>query len=183
MIRRQGLWYISPLLAGIVLFSPLAHAEKPVDLLPTPDDAELSTSKRMFSDTEIRLLQELESRRLELERREQALRVREKLVDLAEARLGARVDRLEALHTALEGQLKNMSDKEEQELTSLAKIYEEMRPANAATVLDRLDDKIVFDLFKRMNRKSTAKIMEKMSPAKARIVSKMLADKSELPDF
>ena len=79
--------------------------------------------------------------------------------------------------------LKNLSNKEEAELVQLAKIYEEMRPNNAAIVLNKLDDNIVFDLFKRMNRKDTAKIMEKMDPIKARRISKMLAEKSDLPQF
>ncbi|MBI1363354.1 MAG: hypothetical protein GC134_05165 [Proteobacteria bacterium] len=153
------------------------------EVLPTPADAQIEPQRRQFSDMEVKLLQELELRRVELERREQALNIRERLVDLAESRLTGRVTRLEELQTSLEKLLKNLSDKEESELEQLAKIYEAMKPAAAATVLDRLDDKIVFDVFKRMKNKNTAKIMEKMNPLKAKIISEMLAEKSDLPQF
>lgn len=153
------------------------------DLLPTPENVSLESSRRLFSEMEIKLLQELDVRRIELERREQALRVREKLADLAEVELKDRVEKMTDLNVKLTALLKNLSNKEEGELLQLAKIYEEMRPANAAIVLNKLDDNIVFDLFKRMNKKDTAKIMEKMDPVKARRISKMLAEKSELPEF
>ena len=153
------------------------------DLLPTPENVSLESSRRLFSEMEIKLLQELDIRRIELERREQALRVREKLADLAEVELKDRIEKMNELQGQLTVLLKNLSNKEEGELMQLAKIYEEMRPQNAAIVLNKLDDNIVFDLFKRMNKKDTAKIMEKMEPIKARRISKMLAEKSDLPQF
>jgi len=160
----------------------LAPSEKG-DLLPTPENIQLETSRRLFTDQEIKLLQELDAHRIELDRREQALRVREKLVDMAEADLDTRIKKLEDLQGNVEKLLRNLSNKEDDELLQLAKIYEEMKPAGAATVLDKMDDNIVFDLFKRMKRKSTAKVMEKMDPAKARRISQMLAEKSDLPQF
>jgi flagellar motility protein MotE (MotC chaperone) len=155
----------------------------PSEVLPTPQNVQIEPQRRQFSDIEVKLLQELELRRVELERREQALNIRERLVDLAESRLTNRVNRMEALQTGLEKLLSNLSDKEEQELEQLAKIYEAMKPAAAATVMDRLDDRIVFDVFKRMKNKNTAKVMEKMSPVKAKAISELLAEKSELPRF
>lgn len=152
-------------------------------LLPTPENVALESTRQLFTETEVKLLQELDVRRIELERREQALRVRERLVDLAETEVADRIQEMTALQGALKELMDSLSQKEEGELLQLAKIYEEMRSANAAVVLNKLDDTIVFDLFKRMNRKNTAKIMESMEPAKARRVSQMLAEKSELPDF
>ena len=153
------------------------------ELLPTPENVALESSRQMFTETEVKLLQELDVRRIELERREQAIRVRERLVGLAEQEVEQRLEKMVALQAELNKLMESMSQKEEGELMQLAKIYEEMRAANAAVVLNKLDDKIVFDLFKRMKRKETAKIMESMEPRKARRVSQMLAEKSELPEF
>ncbi len=136
-----------------------------------------------FTPSEIRLLQDLSSIKLELDREEEALALREKLVDLAESRLDVKIKRLEDLETQIGSLLKNLSEKEEAELVSLAKIYEQMKPDAAASVMERMDNRIVFDVFKRMNRKSVAKIMEKLSSAKGRIISEMLAEKSDLPSF
>lgn len=157
--------------------------EETGELLPTPENIELESNRRLFTDTEVKLLQKLDVRRLELERREQALRVREKLVDLAEKEISGRVEEMQALQKELTILMGNLSDKEEEELVQLAKIYEEMRASNAAVVLNKLDDTIVFDLFKRMKRKSTAKVMEVMDPVKARKISQMLAEKAQLPNF
>ena len=157
--------------------------EEDGDLLPTPENVALQSSREMFNETEVELLQELDVRRIELDRREQALRVRERLVGLAEEETEARLEKMVALQQELKNLMESLSQKEEGELRQLAKIYEEMRAGNAAVVLNKLDDKIVFDLFKRMDRKSTAKIMGSMQPAKARRVSQMLAEKSDLPEF
>lgn len=153
------------------------------DPQPTPDTVELEIERKDYSEAEIQLLQELEQRKIELDRQGQALELRERLIDLAEQRLDDKVGAMEKLQSELSLLLKNLSDEEEGELMQLAKIYEAMKPQAAATVLDRLDNAIVFDLFKRMKQKSTAKIMEKMQPAKARVISEMLAEKRDLPEF
>jgi flagellar motility protein MotE (MotC chaperone) len=153
------------------------------ETVPTPEEVTIERKKRDFTNIEVELLQELEKRRVELDRREKAIELRERLVDLAEKRLSERAGKMNELKSDLGMLLNNLSEKEEEELQALAKIYESMKPAAAANVMDRMDNKIVFDVFKRMKQKSTAKIMEKMSTVKARIVSEMLAEKSELPVF
>lgn len=165
-----------------VLFFTASPAWGQENIAPTPE-VEMVTSKRMFSDEEIALLQQLDQRRIELDRREEALRVREKLVDLAQSRLDSRVERLAKLETNIETLLENLSKKEDKELETLSDIYEEMKPDAAANILNNLDDEIVYDLFKRVGRKETAAIMERMNPRKARIISHMLATRSDLPDL
>lgn len=164
-------------------FISYVHAQEDVDIQETPDEVQLTFEHRQFTATEVQLLQELEKRRVVLDRREKALELRERLVDLAEKRLSEKTGSMEILKTQLEQLLSNLSDKEEDELKELAKIYEEMKAESAASVMNRMDNKIVFDVFKRMSRKSTAKIMEKMDTGKARLISEMLAEKSELPLF
>lgn len=160
-----------------------AFAQEDVDIQETPEEVQLTFEHRQFTSTEIKILQELEKRRVVLDRREKALELRERLVDLAEKRLGQKTGSMEILKTQLEQLLRNLSDKEEDELKELAKIYEEMKAESAAEVMNRMDNKIVFDVFKRMSRKNTAKIMEKMDTGKARLISEMLAEKSDLPIF
>ncbi len=178
MLNVKFLW-----VAVLLTFSHAVYAQEDLDVKETPDEVQLTFEHRQFTATEIQLLQELEKRRVILDRREKALELRERLVDLAEKRLAEKTGSMEILKAQLEQLLKNLSDKEEGELKELAKIYEEMKAESAASVMNRMDNKIVFDVFKRMSRKSTAKIMEKMDTGKARIISEMLAEKSELPLF
>lgn len=168
----------------VFVVSPIvSFAQEDVDVKETPDEVQLTFEHRQFTATEVQILQELEKRRVILDRREKALELREHLVDLAEKRLAEKTNGMEILKAQLEQLLRNLSDKEESELKELAKIYEAMKAESAANVMNRMDNKIVFDIFKRMTRKSTAKIMEKMDTGKARLISEMLAEKSDLPIF
>lgn len=167
----------------LLVSSAQAQVGVQVETVESPDEVQLTLDKRVFSPSEVLLLQELEERRVDLDRREKALELRERLLDLAERKLTEKVGNMQTLKVELESLLTNLSEKEEEELVALAKIYEVMKPASAADVLNRMDNKIVFDLFKRMTRKNTAKIMEKMATGKARVISEMLAEKSDLPTF
>lgn len=188
MLKKRGVSFFIHTVAFSTLcltIVPLAMAQvnAQVETVDVPDAVDLKLDKRVFSPVEVTLLQELEEKRIGLERKERALELRERLLDLSEKKLAEKVGNMQLLKSELETLLRNLSEKEEEELMALAKIYEEMKPASAADVLNRMDSKIVFDLFKRMSRKSTAKIMEKMATGKARVISEMLAEKSDLPAF
>lgn len=137
--------------------------------------------QRVFSATETQLLMELDAQRVELQRRTQAVELREKLVDLMEQRLNGRVAELQGLKTELEKLLGNVSGKDSKELDQLASIYGAMKPTVAAGVLNKLDNLIVLDIVKRMAPKKSGKLMEAMDPAKARVISEMMADQTPLP--
>ena len=174
---------IAFVMMGCFLLHPNVLFAQEVEILEEPKEDLIKVEERQFSKEEIRILQELEKRRIDLERREKALELRERLVDLAEARLLEKIATMQSLKKEIEGMLENLSDKEEEELVALAKIYESMKPAAAASVLNRMDNKIVFDLFKRIKKKNTAKIIEKMATGKARLISEMLAERRELPPY
>lgn len=142
---------------------------------------EIVPTERVFSATEVQMLTELDTRRVALDRLEQALALREKLVDLLEQRLNARVGELQALQGELEGLLKGLSGKDDGELAQLSGMYGAMKPTVAAGVLNRLDNAIVLDVLTRMPAKKSAKIMESLDPAKARVLSEMLAEKTPVP--
>lgn len=177
----RHLWVLALLLAPQMGFAAPAAPAAPVEAPPSIPIA--APGERIYTDEEVRLLQDLEKRRVDLDRREEAIRVREKLVDLAQARLDSRIERLAKLQDNIEKLLKDLSGKEEGELEALARIYEKMKPAAAAEIFNALDPEIVYDLVRRMKQADTAKIMEKMAPPRARLISQMLAERSPLPDF
>ena len=90
-----------------------ANAQDDVDIKETPDEVQLTFEHRQFTATEVQVLQELEKRRVILDRREKALELRERLVDLAEKRLSEKTSSMEILKSQLEQLLANLSDKEE----------------------------------------------------------------------
>lgn len=178
------LWLLSVACAAFLMAGPAQAQEsaaKPEGEATITEELSQEAPTRRYTEAEIKLLQELDARRIDIDRREQVLVIREKLLDLAEDRVSSQVGRLEELQGAIKKLLGNLSDKEEQELDQLARIYEGMKPASAAEVLNGLDNRIVYDLFRRMKQKNTAKILEKMATPKARTISEMLAEKTALP--
>ena len=173
------MWAVWLLLALWGLPGPVQAEAPPVPAAATavPPPGAL----KHYSDAELQLLQDLDSRRVELERREQVLVVRETLLDLAEERINTQVVQLTALQDEIKRLLGDLSDKEAKELDALARIYENMKPQEAATILNELDERIVYDLFRRIKQKNAAKILEKMNKEKAREVSTRLAEKAPLP--
>lgn len=174
------------LVAGGLAASALAaEAEKPEgegEVSSTlPAEVPQLRQGRVFTDTEVQLLLELDQQRVELERRAQALELREKLVDLMEQRLNGRVGELQQLKADLEKLLTSVSGKDSKELDQLAAIYGAMKPAAAAVVLNRLDNTIVLDIFTRMPPKKSGKLMEAIDPAKARFISQMMAARTPPP--
>jgi flagellar motility protein MotE (MotC chaperone) len=153
------------------------EGEKKAEAPPPPRER----AERVFTPTEAQLLLELEQQRAALERRAQALELREKLVDLMEQRLNGRVNELNTLKADLERLLANVSGKDDAEIKQLAALYGAMKPNIAATVLNRLDNGIVLDIFKQMPAKRSGKIMESLDPAKARFISELMAERTPPP--
>ena len=70
---------------------------------------------------------------------------------------------------------------EEERLTSLVKIYENMKPKEAATIFNTLDLDVLLAVVGRMNERKTSPILAAMDPDKARIVTIKLAEQRKLP--
>jgi flagellar motility protein MotE (MotC chaperone) len=141
---------------------------------PTPTVL-LPNNERVFSSAEVAILTDLDAKKVELERRTQALELRERLADLMERRLAEKTKELDALKAQIEQLMSGLSGKDNKDLMQLAQMYGAMKPSAAAAVLDKLDNRIVHDVLLRMPVKKSGKIMEALDPIKARIVSEMMA--------
>ena len=119
------------------------------------------------SDTEIELLQKLVKRREKLERREHRLDLRESMLSATERRIDTKITELAKIKTTIEQLLIRHDAQQETTLKSLVKIYENMKPKDAARIFDRLDLGILLDVVERMRESKTAPIMANMAPARA----------------
>lgn len=137
-----------------------------------------------LTQAEIDLLQKLAERREVLERREREIELREGLVRAAEAKLDTRSGELKTLQASLLAEQKRLEElvktQNEQELAriaSLVKIYENMRPKDAARIFDQLDQAVLYDVLKGMKEAKTAPILASMDPDKARTMTALLREK------
>ena len=115
--------------------------------------------------------------------RNRALSLREQVARAAEERIkaNARARQQETAAAAAAGASAAPGDKataQNAQFDDLARIYQAMKPARAALVLEQLDMDVQMQVAQRMRQRSTAMILAAMSPAGAADLSMSLARKT-----
>jgi flagellar motility protein MotE (MotC chaperone) len=121
------------------------------------------------------VLEALRARRAEIEAREQQAVARETVVAAAERRLAQRVQELSALQQRLEALERDRAEREEAGLRGLVKLYEGMRPRDAATIFDELEMPVLVRIVDRMREAKASPVMGAMRPDRARLLTAELA--------
>lgn len=128
-----------------------------------------------FTPGEVAVLQELATRRDGLNKLEKELASRERLLNAAEGRLDKRIGELQQLRESIEALVRQYNDQEAAELQSIVKIYETMKPKDAARILEDLEMKILLGIMEIMKERKSASILAAMGPERAREVTAELA--------
>jgi flagellar motility protein MotE (MotC chaperone) len=137
-------------------------------VVPPPADPGISMAERQ-------LLQDLRNRRTELDTRERLLQQRETVLDAAEHRLTARIAELAALQTRLEDMEKARQEHIEANWAGLVKVYETMKPREAAAIFNEMDMPVLLQVMDRMKDSKAAQILGAMQPDRARSITAQLA--------
>lgn len=149
----------------------------------TPILPEAPAGTAPVSAAERQLLEDLRARRLALEEREQVLVARESVLAATEARLGARVQELAAMQARLEALDRAAREREDSNWANLVRIYENMRPRDAARIFDDLDMPVLIEVVARMKQRSVAPILAGMQPDRAqRVTTELAARRARGPD-
>ena len=128
-----------------------------------------------ISDSERTLLQELRQRREQLEAREAGLAMREAVLGATERKLAGRIDELQSLQKKLEAMENSRTQREDTGWQGLVKVYETMKPRDAATIMNELDMPVLLQVLDRMKETKAAPILSAMQPNRAREVTDGLA--------
>jgi flagellar motility protein MotE (MotC chaperone) len=146
-----------------------------------PTDAQRTTDFPVeFTPGEVAVLQDLANRRDELLTLEEELAARERLLSAAEGRIDKRIGELQQLRDSIEALVRQYTDQEKAELQSIVKIYETMKPKDAARILGDLEMRILLGIMESMKERKSAPILAAMEPKKAREVTAELARKREI---
>jgi flagellar motility protein MotE (MotC chaperone) len=133
-----------------------------------------------FTLEELEVLYDLVKRREILEKREQALSAREALVDAAEQRMADKVGEMQELRTSIEALVKKYDAQARKELDGVVRIYEAMKPQDAARILEKLELPILLSIVEAMKERKTSAILANMIPDRAREVTTEMARKKDL---
>lgn len=142
----------------------------------------LADDPTLLTQSEIDLLQKLAERRIEIDARAKELETREALLAAAESRIDNKIEEFKALQVTIENLIKTYDDQQNTKLQSLVKIYENMKPKDAARIFEELEMEVLLAVAERMKERSLAPIMAKMNPQRARDVTVELNQLRKLPD-
>ena len=141
----------------------------------------ITNDPTLLTPAEIDLLQQLAERRQVLESREQEFELRTGLLAAAESRIDKKVEELKVLRETISGLIKTFDAQQDAKLLSLVKIYENMKPKEAAKIFEELEMDTLLEVAERMKERKLAPIMAKMHPEKARDMTVELSRLRQLP--
>jgi len=142
----------------------------------------LADDPTLLTQSEIDLLQKLAERRVEIDARAREMETRERLLQAAESRIDRKIQDFKALQATIESLIKTYDDQQDAKLLSLVKIYENMKPKDAARIFEALEMEVLLQVAERMKERSLAPIMAKMNPERAREVTVELNGLRKLPE-
>lgn len=130
-----------------------------------------------YTQTELDLLQNLSKRREELEQREKDLDMKAKVLEASEKRITDKLAEMKTLQGELGKVLAQYNQKQDDQIKSLVKIYENMKPDEAASIFNQLEMPILLEVIGRMSERKVALVLANMDTKRARDVTQELADR------
>ena len=135
----------------------------------------------LLTQAEIDLLQRLAERRETLEAQEKEMLMREGLLQAAEERIDKKIAELQNFQDTIEKLVQVYNADQIKKIDGLVKIYENMKPKNAARIFEELDMETLLMVTESMGARRLAPIMAKMDPAKATEITVELSRLRKLP--
>ena len=129
-----------------------------------------------ISDAERAVLLDLRQRRETMEATSHELDLRQAELAAADRRLSERVQQLSALQARLESMEADREKHQSENWAGLVKIYENMKPRDAATIFDALDMQVLLQVLDRMQERRVAPVLAAMQPERARLATQLLAE-------
>jgi flagellar motility protein MotE (MotC chaperone) len=139
-----------------------------------PTAAELAKEAGL-SPAELQVLQNLGARRGQLDQREADLSTQLALLAAAEAKLDAKTKVLAGLKADVQAMLAQANGRESSEVDRLVKVYEGMKPKDAAARMAILDDSVRLPIAAKMKERSLSAIVGQMQLSEAKKLTESLA--------
>ncbi len=128
-----------------------------------------------LSPGELQALQNLSSRRGQLDDRERALDTQLQLLAAADSKIDGKLKALTALKAEIQGLLGLSDGKAQGEIDRLVIVYSKMKPKDAGAIMAQLDDKVRIPVAAKMKEKDLAAILSQMPTSEAKKITETLA--------
>ena len=170
------------------LDKPNMQEEKPIDSNISKNQQNTKNYKPEISNdfqlqSEKKLLQELRQRRKEIEQYNNELPVDKLALESVKQYIDKRLILLENLQNKLKPQLKDNNKGEEQKIQRLVKVYENMKPKEAAKIFNDLQIGVLIEMALNMKESKLASILSEMKAEKARELTSIIATQNDLMEL
>ncbi|MDB5416719.1 MAG: hypothetical protein JWP50_138 [Phenylobacterium sp.] len=139
-----------------------------------PTAAELAKEAGL-SPAELQVLQNLGARRGVLDQQQTDLETQMALLAAAEAKLDAKAKALTGLKADVQSLLAQADGREATEVDRLVKVFEGMKPKDAAPRMVLLDDAVRVPIAAKMKERSLSAMLAQMPPVEAKKLTELLA--------
>ena len=139
------------------------------------------TAAKESTSPESDLYKQLQGRREQLEKRSSELDEREALAVVTEKRIDQKIKEMEVIRTQVQALLGQASAAQQAQLENLVKIYEIMKPKEAAKIFETLEMPVLLGVVQKMKPARTAAVLAEMNPEKAKEITVALTRQDQLP--
>lgn len=154
--------------------------DNPLKTVQEPAAAPTRSLPADMSNAELQLLKELSKRREKLDKIYQDIDLRCQVLKATESKIEQKISELSSLQGQVEEVMKQYNQKEAGKIISLVKIYENMKPRDAAKIFDGLEMPVLLQVVSRMKEIKVAHVIASMNLQKARDLSLELAKQKTL---
>lgn len=133
------------------------------------------------SSPESDLYKQLAGRREQLDKRAADLDEREALALVTEQRVDQKIKEMEVLRNQLQALVGQAGAAQQAQIENLVKIYEIMKPKEAAKIFEALELPVLLGVIQKMKPARTAAVMAEMNPEKAKEITVALTRQDQLP--
>ncbi len=156
-----------------------APAAKDLQPAPPPDGRVIFNAGAPGpSAAERAILERLQERRQELDKRARELDIREGLIAEAEKRIDSRLSEIKEAKAALAVASQQKDEAEAARFKGLVTMYETMKPRDAAKIFDRLETSVLIEVASQINPRNMSEILAQMSPDTAQRLTVELANRA-----
>ncbi|MDR9393244.1 MotE family protein [Roseovarius sp. SYSU LYC5161] len=124
------------------------------------------------------LLEAVDARESSLDEREVTLKAKMEALTLADRRVSRKLDELQAAEDELRDMIALADEAAEGDIDRLTKVYENMKPEQAAALFEEMAPTFAAGFLGRMRPQAAAAIMAGLSPAAAHSVSVVIAGRN-----
>ena len=131
------------------------------------------------SGAERAILERLQERREELDKRGRELDIRESLLQAAEKRMDGKLAEMKQTEQRIAVVTQQKDSAQAAQFKGLVTMYENMKPRDAAKIFDRMEPNVLIDIASKIDPRHMADIMAQMTPDTAQRLTVELASRSQ----